>query len=51
MSELLSVGLDVGTTTTQMIVSKLRIENRASGFAVPQMEIIEREVIYREREN
>ncbi len=47
MSELLSVGLDVGTTTTQMIVSKLRIENKASGFAVPQMEIIDRKVIYR----
>ena len=47
MSELLSVGLDVGTTTTQLIVSKLKAENRASGFAVPQMEITGRQVLYR----
>ena len=46
MSELLSVGLDVGTTTTQLIVSKLRVENQASGFAVPRMEIADRQVLY-----
>ena len=42
-----SVGLDVGTTTTQMIVSELMVENRASGFAVPQLEIAKRNVVYR----
>ena len=48
MSEqLLSVGLDVGTTSTQLAVSRLRIENRASGFAVPEMEITDREILYR----
>ncbi len=47
MSEhLLSVGLDVGTTSTQLVVSRLRIENRASSFAVPEMEISQREVLY-----
>ena len=45
--ELLSVGLDVGTTSTQMIVSRLTAENRASGFAVPKMEITQREILYR----
>ena len=45
--ELLSVGLDVGTTSTQMILSKLTAENRASSFAVPKMEITEREILYR----
>ena len=44
---LLSVGLDVGTTTTQLILSRLTVENRASGFAVPEMEITDREIIYR----
>ena len=40
MSEsLTSVGLDVGTTSTQMVVSRLKIINRASGFAVPELEI------------
>lgn len=46
MAELLSVGLDVGTTTTQMILSRLQVENRASSFAVPQMEIVSREILY-----
>lgn len=44
---LLSVGLDVGTTSTQMIVSKLTVENRASAFSVPKMEITDREILYR----
>ena len=43
---LLSVGLDVGTTSTQMVVSRLRIQNRASSFAVPELEISEREILY-----
>ena len=48
MSEsLLSVGLDVGTTSTQMIISRLRIENKAGSFAVPEMEIESREILYK----
>ena len=48
MSEsLLSVGLDVGTTSTQMVVSRLTVENRASSFAVPDMDITERNVLYK----
>ena len=48
MSEsLLSVGIDVGTTSTQLVVSRLRVENRASGFAVPEMVITDREILYR----
>ena len=48
MSErLLSVGLDVGTTSTQMILSELMIENRASSFAVPEMEIAQRKILYK----
>ena len=45
--QLLSVGLDVGTTTTQLIVSRLQVRNRASGFAVPEMEIADRQILYR----
>ena len=48
MSEVLcSVGLDVGTTTTQLIVSRLTVENQASAFAVPKMEITQREICHR----
>ena len=48
MSEsLLSVGLDVGTTSTQLVVSELKVENRASGFAVPEMVITDRKIRYK----
>ena len=47
MSSLLSVGLDVGTTSTQLVVSRLTVENRASSFAVPDMDITERKVLYK----
>lgn len=48
MSETLtSVGIDVGTTSTQLVVSRLWVENRASGFAVPEMVITDREILYR----
>ena len=45
--KLKSVGVDVGTTSTQIVVSELAIENRAGSFAVPEMEIAERKVLYR----
>lgn len=44
---LLSLGLDVGTTSTQLVLSKLIIENNASSFSVPDMQISQREVVYR----
>ena len=48
MAEILrSVGLDVGTTTTQLILSELTVENRASGFAVPDMQITRRQIRYK----
>ena len=46
MKTLVSVGLDVGTTSTQMVVSRLLVENRASAFSVPEMEIGGRELLY-----
>ena len=48
MSErLLSVGIDIGTSTTQLIFSRLTLENRASSFTVPRFSITEKEVVYR----
>ena len=46
MAELLSVGLDLGTTSTQMVVSRLEVGNRASAFAVPEFSITKRELLY-----
>ena len=48
MSEkLMSLGLDVGTTSTQMVLSELVIENQAGSFAVPEMEIRERKILHK----
>ena len=44
---LLSVGLDVGTTTTQLLVSKLTIENLSSSFSVPEMQITQRQILHK----
>ena len=47
VSEILcTVGLDLGTTTTQLIVSEIKAENKASVFSVPEMEITERKILY-----
>lgn len=46
MDRLISVGLDVGTTTTQLILSELTVENRGNAFSVPQMVIGERKILY-----
>lgn len=42
-----SVGIDIGTTTTQLVISRLTIENISPGAAVPRMEITAREVLHR----
>lgn len=48
MSEsLLSAGIDVGTSTTQLVFSRLSVANQASGFSVPRIVITDKEVVYR----
>lgn len=44
---LLSVGIDIGTSTTQLVISRLTLRNRAAPFAVPDVQIAEKEVLYR----
>jgi ethanolamine utilization protein EutA len=44
-----SVGIDIGTTTTQLVISRLTIENTASGTLVPRVEITGKEVIHRSK--
>ncbi|MBO1300753.1 MULTISPECIES: ethanolamine ammonia-lyase reactivating factor EutA [unclassified Enterococcus] len=45
--KILTVGIDLGTSTTQLVLSELTIENFASAFSVPRITISEKEVIYR----
>lgn len=45
--ELLSVGIDIGTSTTQLVFSKLTVENMASSFTVPRIGITSKDIIYK----
>lgn len=42
-----SVGIDIGTTTTQLVVSRLAVKNVAPGSLVPKMEITDKQVVYK----
>lgn len=44
--KMLSVGIDIGTSTSQIVFSNLYIENTADLFSVPSVEIKRKEVIY-----
>lgn len=45
--DILSVGVDIGTTTTSMIVSRLGISNTAASYRVPELSITNKEILYR----
>jgi ethanolamine utilization protein EutA len=45
--DILSVGIDIGTTTTHIIFSKISVENIASSFLVPEVKITEKKIIYK----
>ncbi len=44
---MLSVGIDLGTSTTQMVISKLTLSNMASAFTIPRIEITAKEILFR----
>lgn len=44
---IISVGIDIGTSTTQLIFSRLTMENRAGSHMVPRIVITDKEIIYR----
>ena len=44
--DLLSVGLDVGTTTTQIIFSRLNLQDVSRPGQIPRIDITDRKVIY-----
>ncbi len=44
---LLTVGIDLGTSTTQLVLSELTVENFSSAFTVPRISISDKKVIYR----
>ncbi|MFV0555788.1 MAG: ethanolamine ammonia-lyase reactivating factor EutA [Lactovum sp.] len=45
--KILAVGIDIGTSTSQLVISELTLENLASDFTVPRIEICDKKIIYR----
>lgn len=45
-TRVLSVGIDVGTTTSQVVVSRLTVSNRSRAGMVPRLEIEDREILF-----
>ena len=46
---ILSVGIDIGTSTTQVIFSHLVMENTAGYFSVPRVSIVDKKLVYESR--
>ena len=44
-----SIGIDIGTSTTQLVFSRLVMENLAGSYAVPRISIVDKEVTYRSK--
>ncbi|MEM5775794.1 MAG: ethanolamine ammonia-lyase reactivating factor EutA, partial [Anaerolineaceae bacterium] len=45
--QMLSVGIDIGTTTTQLVFSRLMLSDQAVPGQIPRVQIHDRQVIYR----
>ncbi|MGL5655554.1 MAG: ethanolamine ammonia-lyase reactivating factor EutA [Fusobacteriaceae bacterium] len=47
--EIISVGIDIGTSTTQLVFTRITLENISSGARVPQIKIIDKTIFYRSK--
>ena len=47
MASILSVGIDIGTSTTQVIFSRIDMENMGGYFSVPRVSIVDKQVIFK----
>jgi len=45
--EIISAGIDIGTSTTQLVFTRMFLENVSPGAMIPKVEIVDRQVIYR----
>jgi len=48
-SEFLSVGIDIGTTTTQVVFSRITVENTATSFIIPEVKITNKQILYKSK--
>jgi len=45
--EIISAGIDIGTSTTKIVLSQFSLMNMAGGTHLPRIEIIDKEIIHR----
>ncbi len=46
---IISVGIDIGTSTTQLVFSRIVIKNTAAAWTVPTIKIVGKEIIYKSK--
>lgn len=46
MEEILSAGIDIGTSTTQLVFSRMILQNTGGFGRIPQIKVVSKEVIY-----
>ena len=44
--QILSVGIDIGTSTSQLVFSRLELRNRAAACQIPRFEITDRRIVW-----
>ncbi len=44
--EILSAGIDIGTSTTQLVFSRMILQNTGGFGRIPQIKVVSKEVIY-----
>jgi ethanolamine utilization protein EutA len=49
IEKILSVGIDIGTSTTQAVFSSIAMDNTAGYFQVPRVTIVQKDVVYKSR--
>lgn len=49
MEQILSAGIDIGTSTTQVVFSRFTLDDTAGFFAAPSIRILEKQVVYKSK--
>lgn len=47
--KILSVGIDIGTSTTQIIFSEISIQNTAASYLMPEIKITDKKIVYKSK--
>ena len=48
-SRLFSIGIDIGTSTFQMVISELTVENSMPSYVIPKFQITDKKIVYRSK--